>query len=110
MVPVRKRGIYVGMIVFTILPFCPSVVYAQLIAESSNWRINGVLVCVWNAIGLVMVTIFYKDPPRAPNAPSRREILSQIDYVGGALSTIGVVLFMAGMQWGAEAVCSFTPL
>ena len=25
LVPVRKRGTYVGLVVFTILPFCPSV-------------------------------------------------------------------------------------
>ncbi|KAI7566388.1 MFS multidrug transporter-like protein [Hortaea werneckii] len=31
---------------------------------------------------------------------SRREVLSQIDYVGGILSIGGMLLFMAGMQWG----------
>jgi hypothetical protein len=107
MVPVRKRGIYVGMIVFTILPFCPSVVYAQLIAKSSNWRMNGVLVGVWNFLGLIMVTIFYKDPPRVTSEYSRRKILSQVDYIGGILSTGGVLCFMMGMQFGAQQVgCS----
>lgn len=104
MVPVRKRGFYVGMIVFTILPFCPSVVYAQLISVASSWRMNGVLVIVWNAIGLVLVTFCYKDPPRPPNALSRKETFRQIDFVGGILSTGGVLCFMMGMQWGAQAV------
>ena len=35
-VPVKDRGKYVGLVVLTILPFCPSVLYAQLIAEASN--------------------------------------------------------------------------
>lgn len=108
MVPIRKRGFYVGMIVFTILPFCPSVVYAQLIAENSNWRINGVLICVWNALGLILVAFFYKEPPRVQDAATRRAIIKQIDYVGGFLSTVGVLCFMMGMQWGAEAVSPYT--
>ena len=46
-VPIKKRGKYVGLVVLTILPFCPSVLYAQLIAKSSNWRYNGIFVGVW---------------------------------------------------------------
>jgi hypothetical protein len=107
MVPVRKRGQYVGLIVFTILPFCPSVVYAQLIAEASSWRMNGVVVGVWNAVGLVMVAMFYRDPPRNTTM-TRKETLGQIDYVGGILSIGGVLCFMMGMQWGAEAVSSLS--
>lgn len=30
--PTRKRGTYVSILIFTILPFIPSGVYAQLIA------------------------------------------------------------------------------
>jgi hypothetical protein len=30
--------------------------------------------------------------------------MKQIDYVGGILSTGGVLCFMMGMQWGAQAV------
>ena len=104
MVPVRKRGLYVGLIVFTILPFCPSVVWAQLISEASNWRMNGVVVCVWNAVGLVLVALCYKDPPRVGKGVSRTQIKREIDYVGGFLCTGGVLCFMMGMQWGAEAV------
>lgn len=32
MAPTRKRGAYVAVLIFTILPFVPSGVYAQLIA------------------------------------------------------------------------------
>jgi len=31
---------------------------------------------------------------------SRREVLAQIDYIGGFLSVAGMILFMMGMQWG----------
>ena len=96
LVPVRKRGLYVGFIVFTILPFCPSTLWAQLIAQASSWRYVGILVIVWNFIGLVMVAVFYFPPPRVNSiGMSRKEVLRQIDYVGGLLSIGGMILFMA---------------
>ncbi|GAB1740812.1 hypothetical protein NU219Hw_g5895t1 [Hortaea werneckii] len=73
--PTSQRGKYVAVLIFTIVPFCPSVLWAQLIAAYSSWRVN--------SEGL-----------------SRREVLGQIDYVGGILSIGGMLLFMAGMQWG----------
>ena len=101
MAPTAKRGKYVAVLVFTILPFCPSVLWGQLIASHAGWRYCGVLCGVWAAVGFFMTLIFYFPPPRiVPNAPSKRQILSQIDYVGGFLSIVGMVLFMCGMQWG----------
>jgi len=35
--PTASRGKYVAVLVFTIIPFCPSVLYAQLIAYHSSW-------------------------------------------------------------------------
>lgn len=36
---------------------------------------------------------------------SKKEIISQVDFVGGFLSISGMILFMAGMQWGGYQVC-----
>ena len=101
LVPVSKRGFYVGGVVVTILPFCPSVVYAQLIARASNWRYVGIPVGVWNFLGLILCTFFYKDPPRIREY-SKKDVLRQVDYVGGFLSITGVLCFMMGLQWGAR--------
>ena len=103
LVPVRKRAIYVGGVVFTILPFCPSPLWAQLIAQDANWRFNGFLIGAWNIVGLILVLTFYKEP--APKTRPAGEILRNVDYIGGLLSTSGVVLFMMGLQWGAREVC-----
>lgn len=105
MVPSAKRGMYVGLVVFTILPFCPSPLWAQLITQAAgNWRYVGILVGAWNFVGLILVVFFYKDPiPLGPVRPAK-EILREIDYVGGVLSTFGVTLFMMGLQWGARQV------
>lgn len=99
--PTRQRGKYVAVLIFTIIPFCPSVLWAQLIAANSSWRWIGLWCGLWAFIGLVLTAVFYHPPPR-PNSQgmSRKEILAEIDYVGGLLSVSGMLLFMMGMQWG----------
>ncbi|KAI1336357.1 fungal trichothecene efflux pump [Xylariaceae sp. FL0016] len=99
--PTSKRGLYVGVLIFTITPFCPSVLWGQLIAYHSSWRYIGLFCALWAFIGLVLTVIFYFPPPRVNSEGlSRREVLGRIDYVGGLLSISGMILFMAGMQWG----------
>ncbi|KAL8783684.1 MAG: hypothetical protein Q9195_009309 [Heterodermia aff. obscurata] len=99
--PTRKRGKYVAILVFTILPFCPSVLWAQLIATRHGWRYCGALCGAWAAFGLLMTLVFYHPPPRVNSQGlSRMQVLKQVDFVGGFLSISGMLLFMAGLQWG----------
>ncbi|KAF2722191.1 MFS general substrate transporter [Polychaeton citri CBS 116435] len=101
--PTRSRGKYVAALIFTIIPFCPSVLWGQLIATSSpsGWRWIGLFCGLWAFIGLVMTVIFYHPPPRINSQGlSRKEVLSRIDYLGGILSIAGMLLFMMGLQWG----------
>ncbi|OCT54913.1 putative MFS drug efflux pump [Cladophialophora carrionii] len=99
--PTRKRGKYVAILVFTIIPFCPSVLWGQLIAYYSSWRYIGLFSGLWACIGFVGTLIFYFPPPR-PNSRglTKKEIIGEIDFVGGALSISGMILFLAGLQWG----------
>ncbi|KAI9655540.1 MAG: hypothetical protein M1821_005333 [Bathelium mastoideum] len=99
--PTRKRGKYVAVLVFTIIPYCPSVLWGQLVASHSSWRYIGLWCALWAFIGLVMVVFFYFPPPRVNSQGlTRREVLGQIDYVGGLLSISGMLLFMMALQWG----------
>ncbi|KAL5366016.1 putative MFS drug efflux pump [Aspergillus floccosus] len=101
MAPTRKRGKYVAILIFTIAPFAPSVMWAQLIASSSHWRNVGVFCAAWSGFGLLITILFYFPPPRVNSQGlSRWEIVSRVDYVGGFLSIVGLILLMAGMQWG----------
>lgn len=103
--PTSKRGIYVGALIFTIVPFCPSVLWGQLIAYYSSWRYVGLFCALWAFIGLVLTAIFYFPPPRSnSDGLSQSEVLKRIDYVGGLTSISGMILFMAGMQWGGYQV------
>lgn len=110
--PTRKRGKYVAILVFTIIPFCPSVLWAQLIASRHGWRYCGALCGAWAAFGFLMTLMFYFPPPRVNSQGlSRAEVIKQIDFVGGFLSVAGMLLFMAGLQWGGYQVsCAFHTL
>ncbi|PVH88870.1 MFS multidrug transporter-like protein [Cadophora sp. DSE1049] len=99
--PTRKRGKYIAVLIFTIIPFCPSVLWAQLIAFHGSWRYIGILCGVWAFIGVAMTFIFYHPPPRVNSSGlSRKEVIAQIDFVGGFLSISGMILFIAGLLWG----------
>ena len=99
--PTRKRGKYVAILVFTIIPFCPSVLWGQLIAYYASWRWITLFAGLWALLGFVGVLFFYFPPPR-PNSRglSRKEVIGEIDFVGGLLSISGMILFLAGLQWG----------
>jgi MFS family permease len=99
--PTSQRGKYVAILVFTIIPFCPSVLWAQLIASHSSWRWIGLWCGLWAFIGLALTAVFYHPPPRVNSqGMSRKQVLAEIDYIGGFLSVSGMLLFMMGMQWG----------
>lgn len=103
--PTSKRGKYVAVLIFTILPFCPSVLWGQLIAAHSTWRYVGLFCALWAFIGLVITAVFYFPPPRVNSSGlTRREVIQQIDFVGGFLSVSGFIVFEAGILWGGYQV------
>ena len=105
--PTAKRGKYVAVLIFTIVPFCPSVLWGQLIAYHSNWRYVGLLCGVWAFIGLVMTAVFYFPPPRVNSTGlTNKQILGRVDWIGGLLSISGMILFIAGLVWGGYQVSS----
>lgn len=105
--PTRKRGKYVAILVFTIIPFCPSVLWGQLIASNSSWRNCGALCGAWAAVGLIMTLIFYFPPPRVNSKGlSRMEVFKQIDFIGGLLSISGMLVFMMGCNGEGESLLS----
>lgn len=95
--PTRKRGKYVAILIATILPFAPSNLWGQLIAAHAGWRYIGALCGAWAATGFILTAFFYFPPARVNSQGlTKKEIISQIDYIGGLLSIVGMILFVAG--------------
>lgn len=57
--PTSKRGKYVAVLIFTIIPFCPSVLWGQLIASHAGWRWCGLLCGIWASVGFFLTLFFY---------------------------------------------------
>jgi hypothetical protein len=102
LVPTAKRGKYVA-IIFAIARCIAGVFWAQLVASRSAgaWRYLALWSGVWAFIGMVLTYLFYRAAPRV-NSPSlsRREIIAQLDWVGGLLSIGGIIHFVMGLVWG----------
>lgn len=101
--PTKKRGIYIGLIVLSIIPYCPSTLYAQLVAAHASWRWIGLWTGLWAFVGLVLTALFYCPPRRANRSGlTKKQILKRIDITGGVLSTGGITLFLAGLTWAGN--------
>ncbi|QLI65468.1 Trichothecene efflux pump TRI12 [Metarhizium brunneum] len=99
--PTAQRGVYIAALIMTILPWCPSVMWGQLIAANAHWRYVGVMIIAYTAVGLAVVFFFYSPPPRVNSASlSGKETVSRIDFVGGVTSITGIILLIAGILWG----------
>jgi len=104
--PTKNRGIYIGGMIMTIIPFCPAVLYAQLVAYSSSWRWCGLIIGGWGFIGLVITLIWYRPPPRQLEY-TRKELLQRIDYVGGFLSAAAITLFLVGLTLPIQNILEY---
>lgn len=52
-----------------------------------------------------MTLFFYFPPPRVNTlGKTKMQVLKEIDYIGGILSIGGMILFLAGLQWGGYQV------
>lgn len=103
--PTAQRGVYIAALIMTILPWCPSVMWGQLIAANAHWRYVGVMIIAYTAVGLAVVFFFYSPPPRVNSASlSGKETVSRIDFVGGLTSITGIILLIAGILWGGYMV------
>ena len=101
-VPTAKRPLYAAITLSAIIPWSPGTLYANWMANSS-WRWIGLCLGVWNLINLVIIAVFYRPPPRVNRLGlSKKEALARIDFVGGALITLGLLLFLVGLNRGGE--------
>ena len=103
-VPVKHRGYALALMIACILPFTPYVIYGQLISSRASWR-WGIWLCLfYNAVVLIglAATYFPKGHPRMEGM-TKRHVAARIDYVGGALSIVGITIFLVALSAGGSS-------
>ncbi|KAK1758484.1 fungal trichothecene efflux pump [Echria macrotheca] len=104
LVPISRRGYYLAAVTLSIIPFLPSVLFAQLIASNSSWRYIAVLTAGTAGLALAMAFVFYSPP--LPIEHQERErgdkfgLIKRMDFVGGFLSIAGVAGIEIGLLGG----------
>ncbi|KAF2152875.1 MFS general substrate transporter [Myriangium duriaei CBS 260.36] len=99
-VPTSKRPSFLALILLLIIPWSPGTYYAGLLIKHS-WRWIGLVLAIWNLIGLMVIFFGYHPGPRV-NAlgRSRKHIVQRIDFVGGFGVFAGILIFLYGLNSG----------
>ncbi|SMQ47638.1 unnamed protein product [Zymoseptoria tritici ST99CH_3D7] len=107
LVPVKKRGLFVGLVVACLIPTTPYVMYSQLFSSRTDpqayqgWRWGQWISLIYNGVALVGIALTYFPERNSPiSRRPRSEVLREIDYVGAFLSISGVALFLVALQSG----------
>ncbi|KAK5114166.1 hypothetical protein LTR62_002736 [Meristemomyces frigidus] len=100
-VPVRQRGYSLAVLTAFVLPWCPYVLYAELFSTHATWRWGPWISLIFNGItGIgLLFTYFPHAHVRAEGLPWQA-VLKRIDFIGGGLSILGLVLFLVALQAG----------
>ncbi len=110
LVPISRRGYYTAAVILTIIPFMPSVMYAQLIAAWCSWRYITVVTTGLAMVSLTMTFMFYSPPKPTLEINGTRSVQNKIglvkktDMLGGALSILGLAGIEVGLLGGGYAV------
>ena len=100
-VPVKYRGYVTAALTAFVFPFTPYVLYSELLSTHHTWRWGIWISLIYNAVTAVglAVTYFPVAHVRAEGLTTM-QILKRIDFIGGALSIIGLTLFLVALQAG----------
>ncbi|OQV07082.1 hypothetical protein CLAIMM_11566 [Cladophialophora immunda] len=101
LVPVKQRGLYLGLVTFFVVPFVPYVMYSQLLGTYHTWRWGMWISLIYNGVCFVGIALtYFPRATRRGGGATKMQILKSIDYVGGLLSIIGLTLFLVALQAG----------
>lgn len=101
-VPTARRPMFSAIILSAIIPWSPGTFYAARLTAYS-WRWIGLVLGLWNLLNLIIIAIWYKPPPRVNTLGlSKQEKLKRIDFVGGALIILALLLFLVGLNSGGQ--------
>jgi len=113
-VPVSQRGYYLAAVTLSVIPFVPSVMFAQLISNTANWRYISVLTAGIAAVALAMTAVWYNPPPQSVEQRQerldKRKLARKMDFSGGFLSITGVACIIMGLLGGGYQVSRTRPM
>ncbi|KAF2130586.1 MFS general substrate transporter [Dothidotthia symphoricarpi CBS 119687] len=103
-VPVKHRGFSLAIVTAFVLPFCPYLMYVEMWShhdKTVGWRWGPWCALIFNGIvGIGLAFTYFPHNHTRAEGFSHMAILKRIDFVGGALSIIGLTLFLVALQSG----------
>jgi hypothetical protein len=100
-VPVRARGYSIAILTAFVVVFTPYIFYCQLLGTRASWRWTAWISLIYNGVTTIGLAIFYHPHNHArAQGYSKKAILAKIDYIGGALSIVGLTLLLVALQSG----------
>ena len=101
-VPTVRRPLFSVIVLSAIIPWSPGTFYAARLAAYS-WRWIGLILGLWNLLTLIIIVVWYKPPPRVNSMGlSRKEILKRIDFIGGGLVILSLLLLLVALNSGGQ--------
>jgi MFS family permease len=107
LVPMKYRFATNAFVYLFQLPtscFGPAMAYIFIINTKPGWRWCYYYLIIWNALALILFTVFYFPPTFHEKHGNDRIIkwIKRYDYIGTGLFIAGIVLFLMGLSWGGS--------
>ncbi|KAK6364744.1 hypothetical protein LTS17_011849 [Exophiala oligosperma] len=101
LLPNKYRSIGLAWTELNLLPFATfGPLIARTLTVNASWRWVYILGVITGVISIVGTAIFYHPPSHPLIEVSRRQLLSEVDYLGIVLYSAGIALFLIGLNWG----------
>ena len=107
LLPNKWRGAGLGWteLVITMPWAVVAVLLGNALAEHASWRWCYYIAIIYSIICIIGTAVFYFPPsrPQLDYEKSRMQEIKEIDYIGLFLYTIGLTVFLIGLNWAGTA-------
>ncbi|KAK4949977.1 hypothetical protein LTR10_011819 [Elasticomyces elasticus] len=101
LLPNRYRSIGLAWTELNLLPFATfGPLIARTLTANASWRWVYILGAITGVISVVGTAVFYHPPSHPLIEISRRQLIAEVDYLGIVLYSVGIALFLIGLNWG----------
>lgn len=101
LLPNEKRPLGLAWTEMNLLPFSTfGPLIARALLQNASWRWVYILGAITGVISFVGTFIFYIPPTKPLRDITRKQLLMELDYIGISLYTLGLTLFLVGLNFG----------